>query len=78
MVIIDPVSMAASTRSAGSDLNASRFGARFAPVVVTRARSCACRGRRRPEACAVSGGRDSENEDDADRDCDVSWAGDYT
>jgi hypothetical protein len=32
MVIIDPVSMAASTRSADSDLNESRFGARFVPL----------------------------------------------
>src|SRR5262245_58924732 len=32
MVIIDPVSMAASTRSAVSALNESRFGARFVPL----------------------------------------------
>ena len=32
MVIIDPVSMAASTRSALSDLKESRFGARFVPL----------------------------------------------
>src|SRR6185436_15939445 len=32
MVIIDPVSMAASTRSAGSALKASRFGALFVPL----------------------------------------------
>jgi hypothetical protein len=32
MVIIDPVSMAESTRSAASALNESRLGARFVPL----------------------------------------------